>query len=99
PISANPRQPTILLEHLARLSFSGRFSAQDILLEEGRRMGASRTVIFVTATLTPEIIAILTSRQFKGRVAVVYCGRHAAPLVRDLPVFLVAPPAEERRVS
>lgn len=93
--SASPRQATILLEHLARLSFAGRFAATDILLDEARRLGAARSIIFITAVLSPDLITVLTSRQLRGRVSVVYCGRYAAPVVRGLPIHLAAPPQEE----
>jgi uncharacterized protein (DUF58 family) len=97
PISAHPRQSIMILEHLARLSFSGRFTPAEVLVEEGRRLGEARSAVFVTATLTPDVINILTSRQFAGRSIVLYCGRRAAPLVRGLPVFLATPLQEERR--
>jgi uncharacterized protein (DUF58 family) len=93
--SANAQQATVLLEYLARISFVGSFTASDILLDESRRLGASRSIIFVTAVLSPDLIAVLTSRQLSGRVSVVYCGRHAAPMVRGLPVYLAAPPLVE----
>ncbi len=93
--SASPRQATVLLEHLARLSFAGRFAAAQILLDEAQRLGATRTIVFVTAVLSPDLITVLTNRQLRGRVSVVYCGRHAAPVVRGLTIYLAAPPQEE----
>lgn len=95
--SANARQATILLEHLARISFAGSFTAAEILLDESRRLGPARSIVFVTAVLSPDLIAVLTSRKLAGRVSVVYCGRHAAPMVHGLPVYLAAPPTESSR--
>lgn len=95
--SANARQAIILLEYLARISFAGSFSAADILLDESRRLGAARSIVFVTAVLSPELITVLTSRQLAGRVSVVYCGRHAAPVVRGLSIHLASPPVEQSR--
>jgi uncharacterized protein (DUF58 family) len=92
--SANPRQAALLLEHMARLSFSGRFSPERVLVDEARRLPAGGSIIFVTPLITPEIVAVLTGRRLARRVSVVYCGRHAAPVVRGLPIHL-ARPAEE----
>jgi uncharacterized protein (DUF58 family) len=95
--SANPRQTTHLLEHLARLAFSGRFAAESVLQDEIRRLGAGGSIVFVTPILTPELIRVLTSRRLTGRVSVVYCGRFAAPVVQGLPIYLVTPPMERGR--
>lgn len=92
PPSANPKQETHLLEHLARLSFSGRFSPEEILQDETRRLAEGSSLIFVTPVITPPLIQLLTSRRLVGRVSVVYCGRFAAPVVRGVPIHLVAPP-------
>jgi hypothetical protein len=95
--SANPRQTPHLLEHLARLAFSGQFAPEYVLLDEGRRLRQGSTILFITSILTPELIAVLTTRQLSGRVSVVYCGRHAAPLVRGLPIYLATPPERMSR--
>lgn len=97
--SANARQATVLLEYLARISYAGGFTGAHILLDETRRLGAARSIIFVTAVLSPDLITVLTGRQLAGRVSVVYCGRHAAPLVRGLPVYLAIPTERTRAVS
>jgi uncharacterized protein (DUF58 family) len=94
--SAGPRQPTLMLEHMARLSFSGRFSAEHVLLDESRRLTAGTTIIFVTSIITPEIVQVLTARRLVGRASVVYCGRFVAPVVRGIPIFLATPPARGR---
>jgi uncharacterized protein (DUF58 family) len=99
PPSAGPRQSVMLLEHLARLAFAGRFSATDILLDEAKRIGAGRTLVFVTAVLSPELVAVLTSRPFVNRVSVVYTGRSAAPVVRGLPIYLAVPPTRESQYA
>lgn len=95
--SAHPRQKLLLLEHLARLLFSGRFSAEQILLDEARRLGDGTSIAFVTTVMTPELTGVLRSRQLAGRVSVVYCGSAAAPVVRGLPIQLVAPRREAFR--
>jgi uncharacterized protein (DUF58 family) len=95
--SANPRQPAQVLEHLARLAFSGRFSAEDVLLDESRRLQAGGSIVFITSIITPSLISTLTTRQLKSRVAVIYCGRFAAPVVRGVPIHLAVPPTEARR--
>jgi uncharacterized protein (DUF58 family) len=95
--SANPRQTAHLLEHLARLSFSGQFAPEYVLLDESRRLRQGSTILFITSILTPALITVLTSRQLAGRVSVVYCGRHAAPLVRGLPIYLATPPERGNR--
>lgn len=92
--SANPRQPLLILEHLARLAFSGQFFAEDVLVDEARRLPAGGSIVFVTPIITPELVGILTARRLAGRSSVVYCGRVAAPVVRGLPIYLVAPPQE-----
>lgn len=97
--SAHPSQSVRILEHLARLSFSGRYSAEYILADETRRMGAGTTMVFVTPLLTPPMVSVLTSRKLQGRVTVLYCGRHAAPLIRGVPVHLVHMPENTRAVS
>ncbi len=95
--SANPKQDTTLLEHLARVSFSGRYSPESILLDESKRLSKACSLIFVTPVITTQLVALLTSRRLEGRVSVVYCGRFAAPLVRGVPIHLVVPPAEHVR--
>jgi Protein of unknown function DUF58 len=95
--SAHPKQETHLLEHLARLSFSGRYSPEEILQDETRRLAEGSSLIFVTPVITPPLIALLTSRRLVGRVSVVYCGRFAAPVVRGVPIHLVAPPSVATR--
>jgi uncharacterized protein (DUF58 family) len=95
--SANPRQSTAVLEQLARLSFSGQLTPESLLLDEANRLSAGASIVFITPVITPELSAVLTSRKIKGRVSVVYCGRHAAPLIRGVPVTLVGPPAEGLR--
>jgi uncharacterized protein (DUF58 family) len=92
--SASRHQAPHLLEHLARLSFSGRFGAEEILLDERKRLGSGGSMIFVTSILTPPLIQILTSAGLRDRVSVVYCGRFAAPVVRGLHVHLALPPLE-----
>lgn len=94
PISANPQQPMLILEHLARLVFSGRFRAEDVLEDEARRLTGGSSIMFVTSILTPPLIASLSSPRLAGRVSVVYCGRFAAPVVRGVPIHLVTPPQE-----
>lgn len=97
PASAHPRQPSAILEHLARLSFSGRFSAEGVLDEEAGRLQAGSSIVFVTPIVTPQLIGVLTSRRLIGRVSVVYCGRFAAPVVRGVPIYLASPPREVHR--
>ena len=98
--SASPRQATFLLEHLARLAWSGPYAAEMILLDEARRLEAGSSILFVTPTITPQIVNVLTSRQLTGRVSVIYCGRFAAPVIRGLPIHLIAPPREmDRAIS
>jgi uncharacterized protein (DUF58 family) len=94
--SANPRQAPMILEHLARLAFSGRYTPEEILLDETRRLGANGSMIFVTSILTPSLIRVLTTPGLRGRVSVVYCGRVAAPVVRGLQVNLAIPPLARR---
>ncbi|HEX6510024.1 MAG TPA: DUF58 domain-containing protein [Chloroflexota bacterium] len=97
--SANPRQETYLLEQLARLSFSGRFTPEEILLDEADRLPVGGSIVFITSLLTPPLIEILTSRRLTGRVSVVYCGRYAAPVVRGVPIHLVTPPSVSSRAA
>jgi uncharacterized protein (DUF58 family) len=97
--SANPRQPALLLEHLARLAFSGRFTAEAVLEEEAHRLPIGATILFVTPIITPSLIAALSSPRLSGRVSVVYCGRFAAPVVRGVPIHLVVPPREIDRAA
>ncbi|MGH2442786.1 MAG: DUF58 domain-containing protein [Chloroflexota bacterium] len=92
--SAHPNQSAVLLDQLARLSFSGRISAEQMLMDDGRRLQSGTSIVFVTPTLNPETIALLTGRRLAGRVSVVYCGRFAAPVVRGLPIHLASPPSE-----
>jgi len=97
--SASPRQPGAVLEHLARIAFSGRHSAQTVLVDESRYLSSGSTIVFVTPIITPDIIQVLTSRALKDRIAVVYCGRYAAPVIRGVPVHLVSPPERARRAA
>lgn len=99
PPSASPRQATILLDHLARLSYSGLFGAEYLLLDEMQRLEARTGIIFVTPLLSPEIISILTAPKLADRVSVVYCGRVGAPVVRGVPVHLARPAGTERAAS
>lgn len=89
---AGPRQPVLVLEHMARLSFSGRFSPEYVLLDESRRLTAGSSIIFVTSIITPKVVELLTSRRLTGRSSVVYCGRFAAPVIRGVPIYLATPP-------
>lgn len=95
--SAHPTQEARLLEHLARLSFSGRYSPEEILRDETRRLPDSGSILFVTPVITPPLIQILTSRRLMGRVTVAYSGRVAAPVIRGVPICLVVPPPVEAR--
>jgi len=95
--SVNPRQAALVLEHLARLSFAGRFTPERILTDEAHRLPPGGSIVFVTSLITPEMVAVLTARRLAGRVSVIYCGRHAAPAVRGLPIHLVRPPEEALR--
>jgi uncharacterized protein (DUF58 family) len=97
--SASPRQATVLLEHLARVAFSGLVRTEQVLLDESRRLHAGMSIIFVTPIITQEIVAVLTSRQLAGRVSTVYCGRFAAPVVPGLPIHLVTPPVDPIRAA
>jgi uncharacterized protein (DUF58 family) len=97
--SASKQQAAVLLEHLARLSFPGRSTAQWVLMDEARRLREGTSIIFVTSIITPELIAVLTSRQLRHRVSVVYCGRSAAPVVPGVPIYLAAPRETSRAVS
>jgi uncharacterized protein (DUF58 family) len=92
--SASPQQPTLLLEHLARIAFSGRYSAEYVLHDESLRLAAASSILFVTSIITPEIVKVLTARKLAGRVTVVYCGRFAAPVVRGVPIYLATPPSQ-----
>jgi hypothetical protein len=96
PPSASPKQTILLLEHLARLAFSAT-SPEHVLLDEARRLEAGTSIVFVTPILTRQLIAVLTSRRLAGRVSTVYCGRHAAPVVPGLPVYLITPPEDSSR--
>lgn len=95
--SASPQQTTAVLHSLARLAFSGQISAEALLLDEADRLSAGGSILFVTPVITPQLAGILTSRKLKGRASVVYCGRHAAPVVRGVPITLVTPPGEVHR--
>jgi uncharacterized protein (DUF58 family) len=97
--SASPRQATVLLDHLARLSYSGLFGAEYMLLDEMHGLEARTGIIFVTSLLSPEIISVLSAPRFSNRVSVVYCGRTAAPVIRGLPVHLVRPGGVVRAAS
>lgn len=97
--SAHPKQETHLLEHLARLSFSGRYSPEEVLRDEMRRLTVGTSILFVTPVLTPPLIQLLTEPRLAGRVSVVYCGRFAAPVVRGVPIHLVTPPSMVSRAA
>jgi uncharacterized protein (DUF58 family) len=97
--SANPQQSTALLDQLARLAFSGQLTAETLLVDEANRLAAGASILFITPVINPELVDILTSRKIRGRVSVVYCGRHAAPVIRGVPITLLGPPAEVKRVS
>lgn len=97
--SASPRQAAIILDHLARLSFSGLYGAEYMLMDEMRRLQARSGIIFVTPLLSPEIISVLTAPQLASRVSVVYCGRTGAPVIRGVPVHLMRPPGAVRAAS
>lgn len=95
--SASLRQASVILDHLARLSFSGRYAAEHILLDEARRLEARASIAFVTPILTAEILDVLTSRQLAGRVSVIYTGESAPAAVRGIPVYLMAPRGDAHR--
>ena len=92
--SAHPRQKTILLDHLARLAFAGRFSLEHVVLEEARHLRSGTSIVVVTTVMTPELESALTARQLAGRISVVYCGSAAGPLLRGVPTHVVAPRPE-----
>jgi uncharacterized protein (DUF58 family) len=96
---ASPRQATVLLDHLARLSYSGLHGAEYMLLDEMHRLEARTGIIFVTPLLSPEIISVLTQPRLANRISVVYCGRIGAPVVRGVPVYLARPAGTERAAS
>jgi uncharacterized protein (DUF58 family) len=89
--SAAPQQLTTILNALAHLAFSGQRPAEMLLLDEAQRLPVGGTILFITPMVTPDIAEVLTSRRLRGRVSVLYCGRHAAPVIRGLPITLVAP--------
>jgi hypothetical protein len=60
-------------------------------------MGRGASIVFVTPTLTPSLIHVLTAPPLAGKASVVYCGRFAAPVVRGLHVHLATPPLEPTR--
>jgi uncharacterized protein (DUF58 family) len=97
--SASPRQSLAVLDQLARLAFSGQLSAESMLLDEADRLASGCSILFVTPMVTPQLTAVLTSRKLSGRVSVLYCGRHAAPVVRGVPITLVLPPTEASRAA
>jgi uncharacterized protein (DUF58 family) len=99
PPSASPRQASVLLDHLARLSFSGLFPAEYMLLDEMQRLEARTGVIFVTSYLSPELIGVLSSPRLANRISVVYTSRSAAPVIRGIPVYLVRPAGGIRAAS
>lgn len=96
---AGPRQSLAILDQLARLAFSGQLAPEALLLDEIERLPAGGTLLFVTPTISSGVAAVLTSRKLLGRSSVVYCGRHAAPLLRGVPVTFVAPPPEDGRAA
>jgi uncharacterized protein (DUF58 family) len=89
--SASPRQATILLDHLARLSYSGLYGAEYLLLDEIHQLEARTGIIFITPLLSPEIISVLSAPKIANRVSVIYCGRTGAPVIRGVPVHLARP--------
>lgn len=99
PSSAHPQQPARLLEHLVRLSYSVQQAPEYMVLDEGRRLGQSASMIFITSMLTPGLVNALSSRSLQGRVTVIYCGRRAAPMIRGLQVHLAVPPTEPARAT
>ncbi len=96
---ASPRQATILLDHLARLSYSGLYGGEYMLLDETHRLEARTGIIFVTPLLSPEIISVLTAPKLANRISVVYCGRTGAPLIRGVPVHLANRAGMQRAAS
>jgi uncharacterized protein (DUF58 family) len=94
--SAHPRQSALVLDHLARLSSSGRSPAENVLLQEARRSGEHHSVVFVTSILTPSLIRLLTRSPLRNRLSVIYSGRHAAPVIPGLDVYLAVPPLDEK---
>lgn len=90
--AGHPRQATVILEHLARLSFSGRFPAEQIVLDEADRLSPGITIMVVTSVMSAGLVQALTSARLTGRVAVTYCGRAAAPAIPNLPTYFVQPP-------
>ncbi|GAC1400944.1 MAG: DUF58 domain-containing protein [Chloroflexota bacterium] len=95
PAGAHPTQATLILEHLAHLTFSGRYTPEAVLQDEVRRLSSGGSIVFVTPIITPALVALLTSRRLHGRVSVLYCGRFAAPVVQGLPIYLATPPFHE----
>ena len=94
--SANPRQVGVILDHLARVAFWGT-PPEQVLLDEVRRLATGTSLLFVTSMITPDVIRILLSGKLQGRVSIIYCGRHAAPVVPGLPIHLAAAPMERHR--
>jgi uncharacterized protein (DUF58 family) len=95
--SASPQQSIVVLEHLARIAFSGRYLPETVLIDEARYLRGGSTIVFVTSIITTELVSILSSRALRGRVSVVYCGRFAAPVLRGVPIHLALPPARPIR--
>jgi uncharacterized protein (DUF58 family) len=89
--SAAPQHLTSILDMLARLAFSGQQSAESMLMDEATKIPPGGSILFVTPLVTAGIAEVLTSRRLRGRVAVLYCGRHAAPVIRGVPTTVVAP--------
>ncbi len=95
--SASPHQGAILLDHLARLSFSGGFDADGMLRQEAERRGGNTSIVFVTPVITPSVVEILQSVSLRNRASVLYCGRFAAPMIPGVSTFLAAPLMEDGR--
>jgi uncharacterized protein (DUF58 family) len=91
PSGASPRQASILLDHLARLSHSGLYGAEYLLMDEMHRLEARTGIILVTPLLSPEIISVVSAPKFANRLTVIYCGRTGAPVIRGVPVHLARP--------
>lgn len=96
---ASPRQAALLLDHLARLSFSGLYRPEHLLMDEMNHLEARTGVILVTPLLSPEIISVVSEPKFSNRISVLYCGRTAAPVVRGVQVHLAQPSGARRAAS
>lgn len=89
--SASPRQATVILDHLARLSHSGLYGAEFLLMDEMHQMEARTGIILVTPLLSPEIISVASAPKFANRLSIIYCGRSGAPVIRGVTVHLARP--------